>query len=197
MSTIADFGIPGDLLSGGILQPKLKDRWRVIFQSMGGGVESKPVSIQAVTFTRPNISFEEIELHRYNSRSWIAGKHNYEPTSLVIEDDVKGEAAIVIQEQLQKQKWLTGSEGAFLGAAPEGALYKFTTVLDMLDGHEQVIEKWTLEGCWFVSVDYGELDYAASEAVQITMSIRYDHPRQDIGGYNAGQGVATGGPGIS
>jgi len=196
MSTIADFGIPENL-TGGILQPMLKDRWRVTFQGLGGGVESKPVTVQAVSMTRPNISFEEIELHRYNSRSWIAGKHNYEPITLTIEYDVKGEAGIVLQEQIQKQKWLTGAEGPFLGAAPEGSLYKFVTVLDMLDGREQVIEKWTLEGCWFQVVDYGDLDYAASEAVQTILTIRYDHPRQDIGGYNAGQGIGTGGPGVA
>jgi hypothetical protein len=40
-----------------------------------------------------------------------------------------------------------------------------------------------------------DLDYAASEAVQITMTIRYDHARQDIGGYDQGQGIATGGAG--
>ena len=40
-----------------------------------------------------------------------------------------------------------------------------------------------------------DLDYAASEAVQITMTLRYDHARQDVGGYDQGQGVATGGAG--
>lgn len=196
MATISDFGIP-EVLSGGILQPKLKDRWRIVFQGLGGGVDSKPVSMQAITVTRPKITHEEIELHRYNSRSWIAGKTNYEPITLTLEDDVRGDAAKVLQEQNQKTKWLTGAEGPFLGAAPEGSLYKFVTVLDMLDGKEQVIEKWTLEGCWITSFDYGDLDYAANDKLVITVTIRFDHPRQDIGGYNAGPGVATGGPGVA
>jgi len=196
MSTIADFGIP-EILTGGLLQPRLKDRWRVTFQGMGGGTNANPVSVMATTITLPTINFEEIEIHRYNSRAWIAGKHNYDPITLTFEDDVRGEAHKVIQEQSQKQKWLTGAEGAFLGAAPEGALYKFVTVIDLLDGMQQVTDKWILEGCWFTSIQAGELDYSANEALVVTATIRFDNPRHEIGGYTAGKGVATGGPGTT
>ena len=193
MATINDIGIPG--VGSGILQPRLKNRWRVTFANLGGGVDSQPLSHQAVTVTRPVISFEEVQLDRYNSRAWIAGKHTFEPMTVTLEDDVKGTASRVIQEQLQNQQFLIGAEGQFLAAAGEGALYKFVTYLDLLDGNEQVTEKWTVEGCWFQNVDYMDLDYSASEAVQITMTIRYDHARQDIGGYDQGQGIATGGAG--
>ncbi len=193
MATINDIGIPG--VGSGILQPRLKNRWRVTFANMGGGADSQPLSHQAITVTRPVLTFDEIQLDRYNSRAWVAGKYTFEPMTITLEDDVTGTAAKVIQDQLQNQQFLTGAEGQWLAAAGEGSLYKFVTYLDLLDGNEQVTEKWTVEGCWFQSVDYMDLDYAASEAVQITLSIRYDHARQDIGGYNQGQGVATGGAG--
>lgn len=193
MATINDIGIPG--VGSGILQPRLKNRWRVTFADLGGGIDSQPLSHQAVTVTRPVLSFEEVQLDRYNSRVWIAGKHMYEPMTITLEDDVTGTASQVIQEQLQRQQFLIGAEGQWLAAAGEGSIYKFVTYLDLLDGNEQVTEKWTVEGCWFQNVDYMDLDYAASEAVQITMTIRYDIARQDIGGYDQGQGVATGGAG--
>ncbi len=193
MATINDIGIPG--VGSGILQPKLKNRWRVTFAGLGGGADSQPLSHQAVTVTRPVLSFEEIQLDRYNSRAWVAGKHTFEPMTITLEDDVTGGATQVIQEQLQNQQQLIGAGGQFLAPAGEGSLYKFVTYLDLLDGNEQVIEKWTVEGCWFQNVDFMDLDYAASEAVQITMTVRYDHARQDVGGYDQGQGVATGGAG--
>lgn len=193
MATINDIGIPG--VGSGILQPRLKNRWRVTFADLGGGIDSQPLSHQAVTVTRPVLSFEEVQLDRYNSRVWVAGKHMYEPMTITLEDDVTGTASQVIQEQLQRQQFLIGAEGQWLAAAGEGSIYKFVTYLDLLDGNEQVTEKWTVEGCWFQNVDYMDLDYAASEAVQITMTIRYDIARQDIGGYDQGQGVATGGAG--
>lgn len=193
MSTINDFGIPG--VGSGILHPKHKNRWRVTFANMGGGADSQPVSMQAITVTRPKISFEEIELHRYNSRAWVAGKHNWDAMNLTLEDDVTGTASTVIQAQLQKQQWLIGAEGQWLAAAGEGSLYKFVTYLDMLDGNDQVVEKWTVEGCFIQNADYGDLDYSASDKVTITLVVRFDHARQTLGGYTQGPGIATGGAG--
>lgn len=194
MATINDIGIPG--IGTGILQPKLKNLWRVTFANLGGGVDSQPLSLQATNVTRPSLSFEEIELHRYNSRAFVAGKHLFEPMTITFEDDVSGTATRVIQEQLQKQQWLIGAEGPWLGKGEEGSLYKFVTYLDLMDGKEQVIEKWTVEGCFFQAVDYGDVDYSANEAATINCTIRYDHARQgELDGYDAGEGVATGGAG--
>ena len=193
MATINDIGIPG--IGTGILQPKLKNRWRITFANLGGGTDSQPLSMQAVTVTRPVLTFDEVQLDRYNSRAWVAGKHTFEPMTLSFEDDVTGTASKVIQEQLQAQQLLIGAAGPFLAASGEGSLYKFVTYLDMLDGNEQVIEKWTVEGCWFQNVDYTDLDYAASESTMITTTIRYDHARQNLGGYDQGEGIATGGAG--
>lgn len=193
MATINDIGIPG--IGTGILHPKLKNKWRVTFANIGGGADSQPVSMQATNVTRPTLSFEEVEMHRYNSRAWVAGKHNWEPMDLTLEDDISGTAAIVIQEQLQAQQYLTGAEGAWLATAGEGSQYKFVTYLDLMDGNEGAVERWTVEGCWILNADYGDLDYSASEAATITLQVRFDHARQDIGGYQQGEGVATGGAG--
>lgn len=193
MSTINDFGIPG--VGSGILHPKHKNRWRVTFANMGGGADSQPLSMQAIQVSRPKITFDEIELHRYNSRAWVAGKHNWEPLSLTVEDDVTGTASTVIQAQLQKQQWLIGAEGQWLAAAGEGSLYKFVTYIDMLDGNDQVIEKWTVEGCFIQNADYGDLNYTENDKVTISLTLRFDHARQTVGGYSQGPGVATGGAG--
>jgi hypothetical protein len=193
MSTINDIGIPG--IGSGILHPKHKNRWRVSFANMGGGADSQPVSMQAITITRPKVQFEEIVLHRYNSISYIGGKHSWDPITLTLQDDVNGTASAVVQAQLQKQQWLIGAEGQWLAAAGEGSLYKFVTYLDQLDGNDQVIEKWTIEGCHLNSVGYDQLDYSVGEPVTIELNIRYDHARQTLGGYTQGPGIATGGAG--
>jgi hypothetical protein len=193
MSTISDFGIPG-VGSGGLLQPKLQDRWRVIFNNIGGsGVDSKNLSFQAVKVSRPNLSFEEIELHRYNSRAWIAGKHTWAECEMTIEDDVTGSATKILQTQLQRQKWLIGADGPWLQSAPEGSAYKFSLQIEMLDGASFVLERWYLEGAWIKNSNFGELDYGANEKVTIALTIRFDNARQEIYQYPDGQGVATGG----
>lgn len=193
MSTINDIGIPG--VGTGIYHPKQKNRWRVTFANLGGGTDSQPISMQAIKINRPALSFKEVELHRYNSVAYVAGKHEWEELKLTMEDDVTGTAAAVLQAQLQKQQWLIGAEGQWLAAAGEGSLYKFVTYLDQMDGNDQVIEKWTIEGCWIKSANYGENDYSTGDAIQIELSLRFDNARQSLGGYNQGQGIATGGGG--
>ena len=193
MATINDFGIPG--IGQGYLQPKQKNKWRVKFANLAGGVDSQPLSLQAITITRPSWTFDKIQLDRYTSRAFIAGKYTFEPVQITFEDDVTGLASQVIQDQVQTQQFLIGAEGAFLATAGEGSLYKFITTLEMMDGAEQVIESWTLEGCFFETIDYTDLDYADGEKVTINVTISYDHARQLLGGYDAGQGVALGGAG--
>lgn len=193
MSTINDIGIPG--VGTGILHPRQKNRWRITFANMGGGADSQPLSMQAIQVNRPKVTFEKVALHRYNSVSYIAAKHSWEPLNLVFQDDVVGSASDVLQQQLQKQQWLIGAEGQWLAAAGEGSLYKFVTYLEMLDGNDVATERWTVEGCWLESVDYGELNYETGEPVTITVQLSFDHARQRNGGYNQGQGIATGGAG--
>lgn len=194
MATVSQMGIPG--VGVGIYQPKFKHRWRVTFANIGSiGNSSIPLSQQVVTVDRPKLSFEEVQLNRYNSRAYVASKYEWQPLNMSLEDDVTGSASQIINDQVSKQQFLIGAEGPFLGAAPEGSIYKFATKLEMLDGQEQVIERWVYQGCFIQAVDYTDLDYGAPEAVLINLVIRFDHAFQEIGGYNAGEGISLGGLG--
>lgn len=190
MATINDIGIPG--VGTGILHPKQKNKWRVTFANLGGGADSQPVSMQATNVTRPVLNFEEHQLDRYNSKAWIAGKHTFEPMTMTLQDDISGSASSVVREQIQKQQWLIGAQAQWLASASEGTIYKFITYLDLLDGNEQIVEKWTLRGCWFTNIDYGDLDYATADAVTITVTVRYDDARQtNLTDYSGGEGTAV------
>jgi hypothetical protein len=193
MATLSQMGIPG--AGFGILHPKQKYRWRVTFVGFArlvSGASSRELTRQATTVTRPNLSFEEIQMHRYNSIAYAAGKHTWDPISLTIEDDITGLASYAVQGQLETQQRLIGADlpGQWLNAAATGSDYKFGTILEMLDGNEGVVESWKVEGCWLQSVDYGDLDYSASDANTITMQIRYDHARQDLTGQGYGTALA-------
>lgn len=187
MAQITDLGVDGT----GILQPKLKHKWRLDFQGMAGNSET--LTLQAVTSDRPKMQFEEVVLDRYNSKAFIAGKHVFEPLVVTVEDDIGGGVAEAIRAQLEIQQQIIG-----IGAAPRlpsataGADYKFALKQTMLDGDDTPLEIWVMEGMWISNVDWGELDYAASEAVRITLTLRFDHARDNITGV---RGNATGGAG--
>jgi hypothetical protein len=190
MATLSQMGIPG--AGFGILHPKQKHRWQVTFVGLARLVpaaNAREITRQATTITRPNLSFEEVQIHRYNSVAYVAGKHTWEPISITLEDDITGLASLAVQGQLETQQRLIGADlpGEWLNAAATGSDYKFGTILEALDGNEGVVERWKIEGCFIQSADYGDLDYSASDAATITLQIRYDHARQEL----TGQGYGT------
>jgi len=191
MATLSQVGIPG--VGFGILMPKLKNKWRVLFQGIGSsaGGNSSDLSMQAITVTRPNLTFEQVKLDRYNSTAYVAGKHEWEAMNLVVQDDVTGLATSIIQSQLDAQQLLVGASGPYLATAATASAYKFGIKLDQLDGNDTVLEEWLIEGCWITGSDYGELDYGASEVVTISLQIRFDQASQTI--VQPGLGTAIGG----
>lgn len=192
MSTIMDIGIPG--VSTGIRHPKHQNRWRATFANMGGGVDSSPFSAQLTNFQRPRLTKEKHQLDRYNGRAFILGKHTWETVTLSLEDDITNAATDILTNQLQREQWLIGAEGQFMAAAAEASLYKFACYIDNLDGNETVLERWTLEGCCFESVNWGDLDYATGAPLKIEIVMSIDHARRVSGNYT-GPGQALGGVG--
>jgi hypothetical protein len=194
MATLSQAGVPG--AGFGILQPKQKYRFQVTFVGMARlvpGSSAREITRQATNITRPNLSFEEVAIHRYNTVAYVAGKHSWDPVSLTIEDDITGLASYAVQGQLETQQRLIGGDlnGAWFNSGATGSDYKFGTLIEQLDGNEGVVETWKLEGCFIQSADFGDLDYSSSDAATITMNIRYDHASQVLSGQ--GFGTALGG----
>jgi hypothetical protein len=194
MATLSQFGIPG--AGTGVLHPRLKNKWRVTFQDMGklvSGFNVRDLTMQATTVTRPQLEFEEVAIHRYNSTAYVAGKHTWSAMNLTVEDDITGLATKVVQAQLETQQRLVGVDldGRWLNTAATGSDYKFGVKLELLDGDEGVVEAWLIEGAFIQAADFGDLDYSASEAVTIQLTLRYDHARVIESGQ--GYGTALGG----
>lgn len=192
MATLSQMGIPG--AGFGILHPKQRHRWQITFVGLGrlvGGAESlsREITRQATTVSRPNLTFGEVPIHRYNSVAYVAGKHEWSPVNLTVEDDITGLASSAVQAQLETQQRLIGADlpGAWLNSGATGSDYKFGTILQLLDGNEGTVEQWRLEGCFILSADYGDLDYSDSGAATINLQLRYDHARQEL----SGQGYGT------
>jgi hypothetical protein len=185
MATLAMTGIPQS--GNGILHPKLRNRFQVVFVGLAG--EGANLTRQVVSANRPTLDFEEIQLNRYNSVAFVAGKHSWSELNITLEDDVTGLASLTIQRQLERQQKLIGSDhatGQWLNTPATADAYKFAVRLEMLDGNEVVTEMWNMEGAWLKAVDYSDLDYGSSDAVTISLTIRYDHAWQSINNAAAG-----------
>lgn len=171
----------------GLLMPKLKYRFRTIFENLGVSTPRTELTKQVMDFTRPQVSFEPITLDIYNSKVYLAGKHEWQTVTVNFRDDAGGNVARLLGEQLQKQMDFMEQS-----SAASGIDYKFTTRCEVLDGGNgastpNVLETWELYGCFLINVNYQSLDYSDSNPATITAEIRFDNAIQTP----LGSGIGT------
>lgn len=186
---INKFGVPVDESgNAGILMPKLKFRFRVKVEDFGAQGNAREFTQNVMNVSRPKINFEEVEIHSYNSKVYVQGKHTWETVQLVIRDDIQNTVARLAGKQVQRQL------NHFNQQSPlSGGDYKFNTRLEILDGQTtSPMETWGLEGCFLQNVDYSDSDYSTNEPVTVTMTIRFDNALH-VPGDGAGGGSAVAG----
>jgi hypothetical protein len=182
------FGIDGSDDARGILQPKLKYKYRVTFLMEGEG--AREFTRNVVTCDRPKISYEEVTVHSYNSRIYLAGKHEWQTITGVFRDDVQNNISGLVGRQVQKQVDHHNQVSALSGID-----YKFEMTVAILTGAQggatTELDKWHLEGCFIQNVDYDQGDYSASEPVIVTLQIRFDNALHFAGSSTLMAGTAT------
>ena len=70
-----------------------------------------------------------------------------------------------------------------MASASSGIDYKFTTLLEVLDGGNgaatpNVLETWELYGCYVSSADYGDANYGSNDPMTVALTIVYDNAAQ-------------------
>jgi hypothetical protein len=173
----------------GLLMPKLKYRFRVLFENFGISTPRTELTKQVMDFTRPTVSFEPIDIPIYNSTIKLAGKYSWGDITTNLRDDAGGAVSKLVGEQLQKQ--LDFMEQA---SASSGIDYKFLTRFEVLDGGNGTsdpiaLETWEIYGCYLSEVNYNDMNYGSSEAATISMTIRFDNAVQTPIGSGVGAAV--------
>jgi hypothetical protein len=163
--------------------PKLPYRFRVTLVDFGvGGAPATELTKQVMSVDRPKPSFEQIDLHVYNSIVKLAGKPKWEDIKLKLRDDMTNLVTSKVGEQMQKQ-----FDFFEQSSAASGLDYKFTTYIELLDGGNGgfapvPLETFELQGCWIKSVSYDGGDYAKStEAMGVELTLCYDNALQTVG----------------
>lgn len=175
--------------SEGLLMPKLQYRFRVSFENFGITKPTTELTKQVIDITRPNVTFENMEIPVYNSKVYLAGKHTWNPITVNLREDVNGNVQRLVGEQLQRQFDFMNQS-----SAASGIDYKFTTRIEILDGGNgafvpNVLETWEVYGCYLTEVNYNTLNYATSEPVTVTMTVQYDNAIQTPGQSGVGADV--------
>lgn len=164
--------------SQGLLMPKLQYRFRALFLNFGVGGSTQELTKQVIDISRPSVSFTEIPIDIYNSKMYLAGKHEWTTTTINLRDDAGGNVSKLVGQQIQKQMDFVEQ-----ASAATGQDYKFQINYEVLDGGNgtltpTVLETWELYGCFIQTVNYNNMNYSASEPATISLTVRYDNAIQ-------------------
>jgi hypothetical protein len=175
--------------SQGTLMPKLKYRFRILFENFGISTPTTELTKQVQTSSKPNAQFANQVIETYNSKINYAGKVTWQPIPVVLRDDATGVVSKMVGEQMQKQ--FDFYEQA---SAASGTDYKFTMKIEILDGgngiwQANILETWECYGCYVVSANYQSLSYAEATPQTIDLSIQADNCIQIPQGSGIGANV--------
>ena len=170
MAVLTTLGVPDNAGNTTTIMPKLQYRFRVTFE--GEGFSATPTR-NVISTSRPGLTHEQIPVDAYNSRIYLAGKHTWEPISIILRDDIDGVTLRELNQQLNRQV-----DHANQSSVRAGAGYKFTTRVETLDGQNPtpgILDTFELSGCYITNIQYGDMAYAASDQVQVTVQLQYDN----------------------
>jgi len=185
MAVTQNFGIPATGTTGqATLMPKLQYRFRVTFTDLDSA-NGTQVTQNVISVGRPSLTHEEVIIDSYNSKTFLAGKHTWEPITLVMRDDMNSDVVKMIGNQLRSQLDHNSQGAQSPDLKHAGHVYKFKMKIETLDGSSAAnpYDTWELVGCYLSNVQYGDLNYGTSDMVQVTATIRYDNASNEI---NAG-----------
>jgi hypothetical protein len=173
----------------GLLMPKMKYRFRAIFENFGVSTDKVELTKQVMTIGRPSAVFNEQTIDVYNSKVYLIGKPNWETVAVKLRDDAGGNVSKLVGEQIQKQ-----FDFAEQSSASSGIDYKFVLKFEMLDGGNganaaNVLETWELYGAFIDHVAYGDMDYSSNDPATIELTIRFDNAIQSPIGTGIGSSV--------
>lgn len=194
ISSLSKFTVPlasdASASAQGMLMPKLKYRFRVMFENFGVSTPTTELTKQVQTAARPQVQFQNQTIEVYNSKINYAGKHTWQAINISLRDDVSANVQKLVGEQLQKQfDFLEQSSAA------SAIDYKFNLRIEMLDGGNGadsvgILETWECYGCYLVSVNYQSLGYSEATPAMIDLSIQPDNCVQTPQGTGVGTNVA-------
>ena len=179
----------------GMLMPKLKYRYRIMFENFGISTPTTELTKQVQTAAKPNVQFQNQVIETYNSKINYAGKPTWQTIQVVLRDDATGIVSKMVGEQMQKQ-----FDFYEQSSAASGIDYKFLMRIEVTDGGNgankpTVLETWECYGCYITQANWQSLSYSEATPQTIDLTIQPDNcvqtPRGTGVGTNVGRTVRT------
>jgi hypothetical protein len=151
-------------------EPKRKFRWIMSIDGMD--------AFTLKTAARPQLTFEETVIDYINTKRYVAGKMTWNPIQITTHDPIVPSASQKIMAWVRRNyEPLTGRMGYASGPGASGEVmgYKQSIQLKLLDPQGTVVELWDITGAWAQDVNFGDLDYASSDNIEVSFTLRFDN----------------------
>lgn len=160
---------------------KRKFRFLATFTPPGGEASEEP----SESFTnyvkvanRPQLDIDETEIHFLNAIQYIPGKGRWQPltvTYIDVADQKMGPLYNWILNVYDFNKAAGEANSSDSGNLPQSEKigWSGTGKIEMLDGCGKILERWSLQDVWPQSVNFGDLDYSASDEATIDVTWRF------------------------
>ena len=142
-------------------EPKLKNRFIM-------NIDGIPAYL-IKTANRPQITFDEVTLEHMNVTRYVKGKGRWQTLDITLYDAIVPSAAQAAME------WIRLSHESVTGRDGYSDFYKKEVTFNVLGPVGDVVEEWTLKGCYIQDAQFGDLDFSSSDPVEVTLTLRYDY----------------------
>ena len=154
--------ISADEIMFDAFEPKMKARFIMYIE----GIPSMLLKKAA----RPKITFDDVTLDHINIKRKIKGKGDWQDITVELYDPVVPSGAQAVME------WVRLSHESVTGREGYSDFYKKEVKINMLGPVGDIVEEWTLIGCYIKDADFGEVDWSsATDVAGITIVLRYDY----------------------
>ena len=142
-------------------EPKLKNRFIMNID----GIPSHVIK----SMNRPQIQFDEVVLEHMNVTRYVKGKGKWQPIEVTLYDPIVPSAAQAVME------WIRLGHESVTGRDGYSDFYKKDVSFNVLGPVGDIVEEWTLKGCFIENANFGDLDWGSSEPAEISLTLKYDY----------------------
>lgn len=163
------FNIQGGGEANAKIESNRKHRWRFNLASI------RNECLYLASAQRPHMITEEAVMHHDQEQVYFAGKHHWEPITLVFYD-VYGSGGANTSSKIWD--WVNESVKVAQASAGVPSAYKKDAKLEMTTADGGVQETWNIYNTWAIDTNWNDLDYSVSEIATIDVSMKYDRAKR-------------------
>ena len=142
-------------------EPKLQNRFIMYIDGIPAFLVKK--------VGRPNIQFGDVTIDHINVKRKLKGKADWQDITAELYDPVTPSGAQAVME------WVRLSHESVTGRDGYSDFYKKDVDFQVLGPVGDIVDQCKLKGTWIQSANFNDLDFASSDPVDISLTLRYDY----------------------